>query len=87
MWPSPERCLQNQQDSSDFTVVDAHYDDATGMVFACFSPLPGDAGEVMDVEGHHDPGLVRSKHQQLVVAPAIQGPFLVGGANVMAGLA
>jgi hypothetical protein len=57
-------------------VVYTHDDDTLGMVSARFSPLPG--GEGMDVEGHHDPGFIRGKRQELVVGPTIQRSYLGG---------
>jgi hypothetical protein len=82
-----QRALDRAQDDAELAVIDADHDRQSGVPLPALRPAPGDAREVLDVEGDHDPALAARQSQQILVGPAVQLALLVRGKDVVAGLA
>jgi hypothetical protein len=51
--------------------------------FSGCSPLGGDPGKVLDVEGDHDGSLPGGEREAAFVVGAVEFAFLVGGADIV----
>jgi hypothetical protein len=68
-------------------VVDPDNDRQAGVGPAFLGPAAGKAREVGDVERHHDPAVTGGKFKERLIGHAIEIPFLVSSAHVVAAFA
>jgi hypothetical protein len=81
--PGRQAPVDGAEDGAERAVVDTDDDDQSGMRSVGLGPAAGDVREVGDVEGHHDPVLVRSHFQPRLVRGAVELALLVSGAHVV----
>lgn len=79
--------LECSENVAELGMVDPDNDGKASVGPVSFGPAAGKVREVGDIERHHDPAVTGGKFEERLIGHAIEAPFFVGSADVVAALA